>query len=270
MWSKCSDEHGGRSGTLNDEKLYSELAHWWPLLSPPSDYEEEANIFKSEIIRHSTGHPKTMLELGSGGGNNASFLKRHFSITLVDISADMLRVSRRLNPECVHIQGDMRDIRLESVFDVVFIHDAISYMSTPGQLKQALATAHHHCRPGGMALFVPDQTKESFDPTTSHGGQDRGERGIRYLEWALEEQSNGEQYRSYRAYLLKENGTIKFGGVDESRLGLFSVDQWLGMIRESGFEPERRPYNHSELPAGIHSMFIGKKTMRSILEKKAK
>jgi ubiquinone/menaquinone biosynthesis C-methylase UbiE len=32
----------------------------------------------------------TMLELGSGGGNTASFLKRHYRITLCDRSEQML------------------------------------------------------------------------------------------------------------------------------------------------------------------------------------
>ena len=122
---------------MSSEKLYSELADWWPLLSRPADYEEEAHIFRETIIQNSKRPPKTMLELGSGGGNNASFLKRYFAVTLVDLSADMLRVSRNLNPECEHIQGDMRSIRLERTFDIIFIHDAIGYMSTRAQLEQA-------------------------------------------------------------------------------------------------------------------------------------
>ena len=36
----------------------------------------------------------TVLELGSGGGNNASYLKSRFSMVLVDPSLGMLEVSR--------------------------------------------------------------------------------------------------------------------------------------------------------------------------------
>ncbi|NJO35626.1 MAG: hypothetical protein HC869_23680 [Rhodospirillales bacterium] len=32
-------------------RMYSELAHWWPLLSPPSHYVEEAVFFRALLWR---------------------------------------------------------------------------------------------------------------------------------------------------------------------------------------------------------------------------
>src|SRR5678809_1805820 len=101
-------------------KLYSELSSWFHLLSSPPDYAEEA-----EFARSLMGDLETVLELGSGGGNNASHLKAHFKLTLVDRSPQMLELSRSLNPECRHLVGDMRDVRLGEEFDAVFVHDAI-------------------------------------------------------------------------------------------------------------------------------------------------
>lgn len=118
--------------------LYSEFADWWTLLSDPKDYVEEAGIFKDALLSNCNFIPRTLLELGSGGGNNASHLKKHFNITLVDLSPNMLEVSRVLNPECTHLQGDMRKIRIGKEFDAVFIHDAIVYMSTRDYLRQQL------------------------------------------------------------------------------------------------------------------------------------
>ena len=92
--------------------LYGELASWWPLLSAAADYAEEADIFRRAFEEASTTSPKTLLELGSGGGNNASHLKGHYNLTLIDRSPQMLAVSRALNPECEHIEGDMRSVRL--------------------------------------------------------------------------------------------------------------------------------------------------------------
>lgn len=78
--------------------LYTDLAAWWPLCSAPAEYKEEAQIFRRALLANSRRAPVTVLELGSGGGNNASHLKRHFQLTLVDLSPQMLAVSRRLNP----------------------------------------------------------------------------------------------------------------------------------------------------------------------------
>ncbi len=92
-------------------RLYSDLASWWPLISAPEEYVEEA-AFAASLLRTANPPTRTVLELGSGGGNNAFHLKREFEMTLVDLSEEMLAVSRQLNPECEHIQGDMRTVRL--------------------------------------------------------------------------------------------------------------------------------------------------------------
>ena len=59
-------------------KMYDELAAWWPLLSAPIDYEEEAAFYVNTLTGACAQPIHAVLELGSGGGNNASHLKRHF------------------------------------------------------------------------------------------------------------------------------------------------------------------------------------------------
>ena len=153
-------------------KLYDELAPWWPLLSPPEEYVEEAAFF-AQLLEKAGDQPcRTLLELGSGGGNNASHLKARFDLTLVDPSPQMLAVSRTLNPTCEHFEGDMRTIRLGREFDRVFVHDAICYMTTAADLRRAIETAHAHCRRGGAAVFVPDHLRENFEESSDHGGSE--------------------------------------------------------------------------------------------------
>ena len=96
--------------------LYTELASWWPLFSDPADYAEEVDSFLQLLDLPVSEHQHTLLELGSGGGNLASHLKAHFQVTLSDLSSDMLAVSRKLNPDLEHIQGDMRSLRLARRF----------------------------------------------------------------------------------------------------------------------------------------------------------
>src|SRR5579871_2999295 len=110
-------------------RLYSELSPWYHLLSAPADYWEEADFIRNSLASAGTQSSASLLELGSGGGNNASHLKADFKLTLVDLSEGMLDLSRVLNPECEHIRGDMRTLRLDRLFDAVFVHDAIMYMT---------------------------------------------------------------------------------------------------------------------------------------------
>jgi SAM-dependent methyltransferase len=123
-------------------RLYREFASWWPIFSAPDDYAGEAAEYRRLLPDAAAGEVRTVLELGSGGGNNASHLKRAFELTLVDRSSEMLAVSRRLNPECEHIQADMRTVRLGRAFDAVFVHDAVAYITGLADLAMVAETAY--------------------------------------------------------------------------------------------------------------------------------
>ena len=216
--------------------LYDRLAAWWPLLSDPAEYAEEAAFYRHVLERSGVEPLESVLELGSGGGNNASHLKRRFFLTLVDASPGMLAVSRTLNPECEHVQGDMRTVRLGREFDAVFVHDAITYMASREDLLRAMETARIHCRPGGVALFVPDETTETWTPYTSHGGHDAEDgRGLRYVEWMWDPDPADTTVVIEFAYLLREaDGSVR---VEQDRHygGLFPRDVWLSTMEEAGF-----------------------------------
>jgi SAM-dependent methyltransferase len=240
-------------------KLYDELASWWPLLSSPQEYEEEAAFYAATLAGACDEPPRTVLELGSGGGNNASHMKAHFAMVLVDPSAGMLAVSRALNPDCEHVQGDMRTARLGRLFDAVFVHDAVCYMTTLDDLRMAMETAFLHCRPGGAALFAPDAVRENFRSSTDHGGHDDGPRGLRYLEWTWDPDPSDTTYVVDYAYVLRSaDGTVRVEH-DRHVEGLFSRAAWLRLLVEAGFEPHVVPLQHSELEPGAFEVFVGRK-----------
>jgi SAM-dependent methyltransferase len=218
-------------------RLYDEFATWWPLLSAPADYAEEAAFFRDILMRARAEPARTLLELGSGGGNNASHLKPHFRMTLVDRAPGMLAVSRQLNPECEHVEGDMRTVRLGRLFDAVFIHDAITYLTTAQDLQQAMETAFVHCRPCGAVLFVPDCVRETFQPAARHGGHDGEGRALRYLEWTWDPDPSDTTYLVDFAYLLREaDGSVRVEH-DRHVNGLFPLAEWLRLLREVGSAP---------------------------------
>ena len=222
-------------------RLYGDLAGWWPAISPPSEYAEEAALYV-EMIRGAARRPvREVLELGSGG-NNASHMKRHFAMTLVEPSEGMRELSRRLNPECEHVPGDMRDVRLGRLFDAVFVHDAVMYMTTEGDLRAALATVAKHLAPGGVALVAPDATAETFSEAAEHGGgEDAKGRQARYLEWTLPPAPGGTSFETHYAFLLREpDGTVR-AAHDVHREGLFPRATWLGLFREVGLAARLAP-----------------------------
>jgi len=242
--------------SASSPRLYADLASWWPVLSSPDEYTVEAEFYRRAIVESARIPVRTVLELGSGGGNNASHLKSHFELVLVDLSPAMLRVSRSLNPECEHVHGDMRDVRLGRTFDSVFVHDAVSHIETEPDLARVFATAWHHLRPGGVALFCPDYTRESFRPGTSHGGHDRRLRGMRYLEWTHDPDPQDTEYLVEMAYLLREGSQFSVAH-DRLTLGLFPRRTWLELLAAQGFKPSAIQQPVSDPSQGGSELFLG-------------
>ncbi len=217
-------------------RLYSELADWFHLLTPPEDYAFEAAELTRLAEAAGEGELATLLELGCGGGNTASHLKARFACTLADLSEEMLAVSRGLNPECEHVLGDMRTLRLGRAFDVVLVHDAIVYMTTEAELRAVFETAFAHLRPGGVALLQPDCTRETLVEQTQHGGQDGGGRSLRYLEWTRDPDPADTTYEVDYAVLVREGDEPARVVHDHHVEGLFARDEWLAWLGAAGFE----------------------------------
>lgn len=149
-----SHPHPGNN-SFDQRRLYGDLAWIWPLISPAEDYVEEAERICQAIGRYARLPVRSLLDLGCGGGHNDATLKRHFSVTGVDISPPMLSLAQSLNPEVSYLQGDMRSLRLEQRFDAVLIADSIDYMwyrgGSAGGLRHPLlppqrrGCLHHLC-----------------------------------------------------------------------------------------------------------------------------
>jgi SAM-dependent methyltransferase len=217
-------------------RMYGDLARWWPLLSPPSHYVEEAADLLPALRTAPDRPPHTLLELGSGGGSLAYHLKHEFQLTLTDRSPDMLAVSRALNPDCEHVLGDMRSLDLGRQFDLVLIHDAIMYCTDAAAVRAALATAARHCRPGGATVILPDCVKETFEPDTDHGGEDGSDgRALRYLEWSTDPDPGDDTFQTLYVFVLKESDGRTHVEHDLHVNGLFARVAWLEWLGAAGF-----------------------------------
>ncbi|NNC93215.1 MAG: methyltransferase domain-containing protein [Acidimicrobiia bacterium] len=228
-------------------RLYTDLAGWFHLLTDPADYAEEAAFYLT-ALREAAARPiETILELGSGGGNNASHMKQHASLTLVDISPEMLELSGSINPECEHITGDMRSVRLERRFDAVFIHDAIDYLTTLEDVRAAIETAVLHLQPGGVLLVAPDHVAETFQPSTSTGGHGDGHRALAYEENTWDPDPSDTTYVADYTYRLTEAGSEDRVIEERHELGVFSRSVWLDALRATGLTASVVPFSHSEV-----------------------
>jgi trans-aconitate methyltransferase len=223
--------------------LYSDLASWYRLVDPLEDHAEEAAGYQNAFERVVGGRPATLLELGGGAGNNAYFLKRRFQCTLADLSPEMQALSRDLNPDCEHVLGDMRSLRLNRVFDTVFVHDAVMYLTTEKDLRAAAETAFIHTAPDGAAIFAPDFVREGLrEMTDTIAGVD-GDRALRCLTWTWDPDPHDTTYVVDYAYLLREKTDLRVVH-DRHVEGVFPRATWVRLLSQCGYDVETisRPF----------------------------
>ena len=219
---------------MTDVRMYGELAPWWPLISPPTEYVAEGAMV-SALFDTAGTRVRTVLDLGSGGGHVASHLTRRFEVTLVDLSPAMLAVSRDLNPGCEHLVGDMRTVRLGRQFDGILVHDALDYLVSEHEVSALAATVAAHLRPGGVALLVPDDVAETFEPSTDWGGSDAPDgRGARYLEWTWDPDPDDQCVQTVYSFVLRSaDGSVQTA-TETHEFGLFSRATWIDLLGEAG------------------------------------
>ena len=247
-------------------RMYDDFAHLWPLISHHSDYEMEAKHWRNALVSELGEDRLLILELGVGGGNNlhhilypdcdgqtsaapacngSHMLNSHpkHDATVVDLSDKMLTNCKLLNPTVEQHIGNMLDVRLDSKFDAVLIHDAVCYLISEDDIGATLATAREHLTPGGVLIMAPDWYTETYPGTQLNCGIRRGiTPEFASIEYEHDPDPSDSTIESVFIYIIKnEDGSAR---VEEDRhiTGIFSIRTWLNLIEQAGFRAKRLPY----------------------------
>ena len=128
--------------------------------------------------------------------------------------------------------------------------DAISYMTCLADFAAAFRTASAHLNPGGVLVATPDVTTETFrqnktiaTPATRTGTRD--ELDVVFVENVYDPDPADEQYETTILYLIRDHGRLRIE-TDHWTMGLFSLDTWRRVLRETGFEVHEGRYNAGE------------------------
>jgi len=238
------------SSGKDERRLYSDLAWAWPIISPVEDYKEETELFSKLIKEHSKIEVKTLLHLGCGGGHNDYTFKKHFKVTSIDISEDMLRLAKKLNPEVNYQYGDMRTIRLEERFDAVIALDSINYIKTEEDLQRTFITAYEHLKQGGVFLTFVEQIAGQFKQNnTTHSTHSQGDVEITFIESYYDPDPADTSYETTFIYLVRVGGKLEVHS-DCHLCGIFKLETWLKLLKEIGFKVIQNKFEHSTFIKG--------------------
>lgn len=241
---------------MTNNRLYSDLAYLWPIISPPGEYLNEAAFF-GDIVHEKLGPGRhKLLELGVGGGHNLSHLTSDLECVAIDLSPDMVALSQALNPGVEHHVADMRNVRLGRSFDAVLVHDAVSYLLTEQDLEETFETAAIHLRPGGVFMVAPDWVQETFpDGWVYTWDQQQDDITVEIEEVMVDPDPSDTQVESIYTYTITKDGVTTVE-VDTHITGLFAINIWTSLMEDAGFAVELRPLPPNEGGYGSW-LFIG-------------
>ncbi len=227
---------------MASHRLYTDLSQWFALLTPPEDYVEEAGHLR-RAIRNKLGPGRhKLLDLGVGGGHHLSHLVGEFEATGVDLSPDMLARCREVIPDIPLHTGDMRSVRLGEVFDVVQIHDAVTYLLSEDDIRATLETARAHLRPGGVLVMAPDDFRETYRDGQIDDTQRRFPGGeFTCFMYDFDPDPDDTTADTLFFYVIRRGAEIEVHQ-EQHTFGLFSQATWLELMRETGFAAEVVPY----------------------------
>jgi SAM-dependent methyltransferase len=224
--------------------LYTDLAWLWPMWGDAATEYAHYCQHVTDLIRQcATRQATTLLDIGCGGGKNVLNLKREFKVTGLDLSSAMLAQAKELNPGCTFIQDDMRTFRLDQTYDAVLMDDAISQMNCRADFVTALRNAYAHLNPGGVLIATPDVTIETFEQNkTTTTLSKRDELEVVFIENVYDPDPADEQYETTILYLIRNHGRLRIE-TDHWTMGIFGLDVWRRILRETGFKVHEERYN---------------------------
>lgn len=218
-------------------KLYSNLSWLWRMWGDPAgEYARYNHKVISWITKHSRRKYHTLLDLGCGGGKNVFTLKHHYQVTGLDLSPEMLSLCHELNPETPTICADMRDFSLENPFDIIYIDDAISYVTSREDLLRVLRCCLKSLAPDGLMVLTPDLFKEDFVQNETEIFQSiphqlHPDTEVTYITNNYDPDPSDDIYECLFLYLIRQRGILTLER-EVHTLGIFERDTWLGVLAE--------------------------------------
>ena len=204
------------------------------------DYNDEY-LFYSKIL--DSYNKSNVLEIGCGSGNLAKlFIESHINYSGLDLSNDMIKLSKSKNPKGSFIQGDITNFKRSKKTDAIIITGRTSsYLTTNKDVFKALKAIHNNLNTGGVLSFdFIDATR--FFTEIKDGKNVKHSATINKVNYHRESfmKPNKEQdnfmFNWKATYYKIENGVTKKITDDTSTVRAFMKNEWELFLKLSNFK----------------------------------
>jgi ubiquinone/menaquinone biosynthesis C-methylase UbiE len=215
-------------------RFYNELASLYDFICTPENRKRDVAVLEKIIKRHLKTKGKELLDVACGTGLEDSYLKKNFCVTGLDLNPGVLRIARERNPEITYVQGDMRDFRLSTRYDVITCFDAMCYLQNYKELRSALENFYCHLKSGGLLIFYIDPVflkEHHIQDTIVVSRKSAKEKTVVLFEVYHKYRNN---IAGYAAYLIIEANQTRFVRDSFEKLGFFNVKKVQTIIESMG------------------------------------
>jgi SAM-dependent methyltransferase len=230
----------------------------YDVLHASKDYEREAHLLRERLSRLDPSL-HTVLDVACGTGAHDKHLCRYYEVDGLDLRTEFLDAARRRNPSGRYHVADMREFRLDRLYDIVLcLFSSIGYNRTGADLERTLACFRDHLTHRGVVVIEPWLTPDEWEaPSTrsDHGGA--GDVSIVRMTRSTRREEGTDSLSVMDFHYLI--GTPK--GIDYSHetheLGLFSHRQMESALVEAGFHDVHHD-THGLTGRGLYIARVGR------------
>ncbi|WP_278916739.1 class I SAM-dependent DNA methyltransferase [Helicobacter pullorum] len=201
---------------------------------------DDLSIKVIELCKKYINDFEYILDFGCGTGVfDIRFAKEGYSVYGVDISRDMIKYAKEhnfLNNKIKYINGDIRNIKIDKIFDVVCaLSHVICYQVSNESLMGVFMNAYKHLRRGGIFIFdVYHQAaimKNGFESRIKKV-ENKGVRITRFSN--IKNYSIESYFKVYYQYLIEDNCSPIFLRMSD-KMRYFSIKELDFYLRVAGF-----------------------------------
>jgi SAM-dependent methyltransferase len=219
---------------------YEQFAYLYDELMQDAPYEEWVKFVKAKLQKYQVDG-KNLLDLACGTGElSVRFAKEGFSVTGVDLSADMLAVAQaKAQEEGLSIpffEQDMANLEGHGEFDIIGIFcDSLNYLKSDDDVIHTFSSAYEHLKDEGLFLFdvhsVYKISQGFINQTFALADDD-----VSYIwnSFAGEETNSVEHELSFFVFDEQTGKYDRFDEVHYQRT--YPVGQYSDWLENAGFE----------------------------------
>ena len=219
---------------------YEQFAYLYDELMQDAPYDEWVKFVKEKSQKYQVDG-KDLLDLACGTGElSVRFAKEGFSVSGVDLSADMLAVAQAKAQEqglpIPFFEQDMASLEGHEEFDIIGIFcDSLNYLKSDADVIHTFASVYNHLKDDGIFFFDVHSTykiSEVFTKQTFADAEDQ----ISYI-WNSFPGELPDSVEHELSFFVLDEQTEKYDRFDELHYQrTYPIQQYSDWLDDAGFE----------------------------------